>query len=153
MKICERVCNLQFYQLTLLKQELQKILYGEAVTSTRINWITKNKQRILRIDFTKLYGKNFIDQINNLSSFLDQTHETDVFALVDITDSYLNTEVFKTIEKTAKLANTKIKKVAILGSTPVQKTFITFLKTITHIQFNTFENKDKALAWLTRDDK
>ncbi len=123
------------------------------MTFTRINWITKNKHRILRIDFTKLYGKNFIDQINDLSSFLDQTHETDVLALVDITDSYLNTEVFRTIEKTAKLANKKIKKVAILGSTPVQRTFIKFLKTITHIQFKTVENKDKALAWLTRDNK
>jgi hypothetical protein len=114
-----------------------------------ITWITENNHPILYVDFTQLHGENFINQINDLATFLQQTKKTEIHALIDITNSYLNNNVFKEIEKTAKLANTKIKKTAIIGSTPVQKTFIRFLKTITNIQFNMLDTKEEALQWLT----
>lgn len=123
------------------------------MSTSKINWITENKHVILSIDFTNLYGKDFIDQINNLASFLQHTKKTEILALIDITNSFLNTEVFKAIRSTAKLANKKVKKTAIIGSTPVQITFIKFLKTLTRFQLNTFQTKKQAIQWLTKQEK
>ena len=123
------------------------------MSTSKINWITENKHVILSIDFTNLYGKDFIDQINNLASFLHHTKKTEILALIDITNSFLNTEVFKAIRYTAKLANKKVKKTAIIGSTPVQITFIKFLKTLTRFQLNTFQTKKQSTQWLTKQEK
>ena len=123
------------------------------MSTSKINWITENKHVILSLDFTNLYGKDFIDQINNLSSFLEHTKKTEILALIDINNSFLNTEVFKVIRSTAKLANKKVKKTAIIGSTPVQITFIKFLKTLTRFQLNTFQTKKQAIQWLTKQEK
>ncbi len=123
------------------------------MSTSKINWITENKHVILSLDFTNLYGKDFINQINNLASFLQHTKKTEILALIDITNSFLNTEVFKAIRSTAKLANKKVKKTAIIGSTPVQITFIKFLKTLTRFQLNTFQTKKQAIQWLTKQEK
>lgn len=123
------------------------------MSTSKINWITENKHVILSLDFTNLYGKDFINQINNLASFLQHTKKTEILALIDINNSFLNTEVFKAIRSTAKLANKKVTKTAIIGSTPVQITFIKFLKTLTRFQLNTFQTKKQAIQWLTKQEK
>jgi len=124
---------------------------GEAVTSRRIKWITENKHVILSLDFTDLYEEKFITEINKLRQFLQQTEKTDMLALIDLNNSFLNTQVFDAVKNTAKLANIKVKKAAIIGSTPVQKTFIKILKTISHIRFNTFKTRKQAIHWLTKE--
>ncbi|MBS3749666.1 MAG: hypothetical protein KGY65_06125 [Candidatus Thermoplasmatota archaeon] len=121
------------------------------MTSSRIKWITENQQSILNIDFTDLYEEKFITEINNLRQFLHQTEKTEMLALIDINDSFLNTQVFDAVKNTAKLANIKVKKTAIIGSTPVQKTFIKIFKTISHIEFNTCKTKKQAIHWLTKE--
>ena len=121
------------------------------MTSRRIKWITENKHVILTLDFTDLYEEKFITEINNLQQFLQQTEKTELLALIDLKNSFLNTEVFDAVKNTAKLTNMKVKKVAIIGSTPVQKTFIKILKTISHIRFNTFKTRKQAIHWLTKE--
>lgn len=121
------------------------------MTSSRIKWTTENQQSILNIDFTDLYEGKFITEINKLQQFLQQTEKTEMLALIDLNNSFLNTEVFDAVKNTAKLDNIKVKKLAIIGSTPVQKTFIKILKTISHIRFNTFKTRKQAIHWLTKE--
>lgn len=129
----------------------KKVMEDEVVISSQINWITHKKIPILYVDFRSLYGKIFINKIKHLRIFIQKTDQTDLLVLTDITDAFLNKNIFNEIRQTVKIANPQIKKTAIVGSTYIQNVFIKSLKTNSQIQFKRFTSQNDAINWLIKE--
>jgi hypothetical protein len=86
-----------------------------------------------------------------MRKFIENTDQTNLLVITDVTEAFLNKNVFSEIRQIVKIVNPKIEKTAIVGSTHIQKVFIKLLKTNSHIKFKRFSSKKDAMNWLIKE--
>jgi 2',3'-cyclic-nucleotide 2'-phosphodiesterase (5'-nucleotidase family) len=118
------------------------------IMSNRIEWIIYKDKEILSVDFSGLHDKEFVEKIIELRNFIVDSGRENIHGLLNVSNVYVYGNVFKEAKKTARIVNTQIEKVAMVGSTKVQEFFIKILRNIMRIKFEAFDSIEDAKSWL-----
>jgi len=130
-------------------EEYNIVLWGKMM-SKHIEWITHKDKEILSVDFSELYEKEFVEKIIELRNFTVKSGKENINELLNISNSYVYGEVLKESQKTAKIVNDQIEKIAVVGVTIVQKSFFGFFSNIMHAKIRTFDSIENAKNWLVK---
>ena len=114
----------------------------------RIEWIIPKDKEILSVDFSGLHDKELVEKIIELRNFVVDSGRENIHGLLNVSNVYVYGNVFKEAKKTARIVNTQIEKVAMVGSTKVQEFFIKILRNIMRIKFEAFDSIEDAKSWL-----
>ena len=116
--------------------------------SNRIEWIIYKDKEILSVDFSGLHDKELVEKIIERRNFVVDSGRENIHGLLNVSNVYVYGNVFKEAKKTARIVNTQIEKVAMVGSTKVQEFFIKILRNIMRIKFEAFDSIEDAESWL-----
>jgi hypothetical protein len=129
------------------------------------DFTTENKNMVKGAQLIQHKGKEiyFIDYSNIKTSdeFLKTLKETgafrekvkamgekDLLVLVNITDCYLNVEIFDELKKAGRIIREITAKEAIVGITGYKRILLQILQTLTNLNFQVFKSIEEAKDWL-----
>jgi hypothetical protein len=119
--------------------------------SDRIKWIDRNGKKVLYIDFSSLVGAELIKLIKEVDVTYEGQQPKSLLIFFDYTDAYGNEEAMAELKKLSKKSDIYVKKGAASGITGIKKILANAINTFVKTPFKLFDDKEKALAWLTED--
>jgi hypothetical protein len=104
-----------------------RICYGIIMPSStdRRRLLSHKGKTIILHDYTNLSGEEYVKVVENNAKISDRTLHGDRLILIDVTGSSINREVVASFKRVSKSVSSRISKVAVVGSTKIQKIVIT----------------------------
>ena len=118
--------------------------------SERVKWIEHKGKKIIHLDYTNLNSRDkesFYLVLDEANEFI-MSAGNDLLILVDIRDSFGDSEISKRMKVDGKMEKPYIHKEAVVGITGVKKVLLKGINLFTNIGITPFETIEEAKDWL-----
>jgi hypothetical protein len=119
--------------------------------SDRITWIEYNGKKVLYIDLSGLSGGALTGLLRKVHGAYESQQPKSVLVFSDYTDAFANEEAMAELKKLTKTSDVYVKKGVAIGITGIKKILANTINAFAKTPFKLFDDKDKALDWLTGD--
>ena len=119
--------------------------------SGRITWIEHNGKKVLHVDLSGLSGDALTGLLREVYGAYEGQQPKSVLVFSDYTNAYANEEAMAELRKLTKTSDVYVKKGVAIGITGIKKILANTINAFAKTPFKIFDDKDKALAWLTGD--
>ncbi len=116
----------------------------------RVKWIEHKGKKIIFLDYTNLNSRNkerFFEVLNEAREFI-LSAGSDLLILVDLRDSYGDSEIMQRMKKDGKDEKHLIHKEAVVGIDGAKEVILRAINLFTKIGITPFKTIDKAKDWL-----
>ena len=118
--------------------------------SNRIKWIHHKGKRIVYLDYTNLSSNNekeFIKVLDEAKNFILGAGDN-LLILVDVRDSFGNSNIVKRMKEDGKLEKPFVLKEAVVGITRLKEVLLKGINLFSKIDIHPFRTIDEAKDWL-----
>ena len=121
--------------------------------STRVKWITHKGKRIIFLDYTHLnpdHKKEFFKVLDEARNFI-LSAGNNLLILVDVNNSFTDSEIMQKIKEDAKIEKPQIKREAVVGITGIKAILLKAINMFSGQDIKPFSTIEEAKDWLTKE--
>lgn len=108
-----------------------------------------NGKPIILHDYNGLAGDDYAHAVLENAALAEAEQSLDRLVLIDATNTVVNKEVMKAYRTIAGKTSPRLRKTAVIGTTGIQKLFVSSISTLFKLNVRAFDAKEEALQWLT----
>src|ERR1700730_11090325 len=117
----------------------------------RIRFITHQGKQILLVDLSNCSTAEVEDIVRAVPGVVTTRPRASVLILSDFTGASFDEEAIRAMKESAVFDKPFIKKSAWVGAESFRELFSESVKSFSRREFPTFNNREEALTWLTKD--
>lgn len=115
------------------------------------NWITHKDTNVLLNDYRDMTPDVFLIALQTNQEFISGCAPASVRVLLDLRGNAAigaDKRVLAKMKDAALALRPFIERAAVLGLSPIQNSFLSFIVSLSKIPINSFDNQNQALDWL-----
>ena len=128
-------------------------VYIKLMRNARRKIVLHKDQAIIYLDHRNLEGEAYLRAVEDSLEEATKSDMSQRLILIDATGAVVDKAVLKALKKLTAQSAARIGKVAVLGTSGVQRFFMRTIAAFSKTNIKPFDDREAALSWLTEQSK